>query len=320
MSARCLWFVAACAVLTAGAAEKAEILWTRTVCVEECRYIGWPSVCRLANGDVLAVFSGDRAEHVCPYGKVQMVRSTDGGETWSKPKTIADGPIDDRDAGIVQMPDGEIVVTYFTSVDYYLRGLYTDGWKESNRNELGYFRVASKDNGKTWSKPEKMRGGVSQSPHGPKLTKDGSLVVMGRSFEGDQADDSKCRTVVSVWKSVDAGRNWTCLCPSVPDMNGENDRPNMFHEPDIVELPDGTLLGQVRYHGGDHGLRQTVSKDGGKTWSPMRKTELVGFPPHLLPLRDGRLLASYSRRLESAGLGEYAALSSDGGKTWDVRD
>ena len=301
--------------------EKAEIRWTRTICVEEGRYIGWPTVCRLRNGDILAVFSGDREEHVCPCGKVQMVRSSDDGETWSKPVTIADGPIDDRDAGIVQMLDGEIVVTYFTSVAYYQRGLYKDGWKDSNMEELGYFRTSSRDDGKTWSKPERMLGGVSQAPHGPKLMKDGSLIVMGRSFRGAKVgEDTKNHTVISVWKSVDAGRNWTCLCPSVPDMDGENAKPDMFHEPDIVELPDGTLLGQVRYHGGDHGLRQTVSKDGGRTWSPMRKTELVGYPSHLLVLSDGRLLSVYSRRLASAGLGEFAAISSDGGRTWDVKN
>ena len=98
--------------------EKAEIRWTRPICVEEGRYVGWPTVCRLANGEILAVFSGDRDEHICPHGKVQMIRSGDDGETWSQPVTIADGPIDDRDAGIVQLPNGEIVVTYFTSVAY----------------------------------------------------------------------------------------------------------------------------------------------------------------------------------------------------------
>ena len=131
--------VASCAVLAASAAlymdaprqqARAEILWTRPICVETNRYIGWPSVCRLKNGDLLAVFSGDRAAHICPFGKVQMVRSTDDGETWSAPQTLANGPIDDRDAGIVQMPDGEIVVTWFTSVAY--RSIVDKDWPETD--------------------------------------------------------------------------------------------------------------------------------------------------------------------------------------------
>jgi hypothetical protein len=85
--------------------KRAEIKWVKEICVEKGRYIGWPTVCRLANGDLLAVFSGDRDSHICPWGKVQMVRSADDGETWNAPVTIANGILDDRDAGIVQLPN-----------------------------------------------------------------------------------------------------------------------------------------------------------------------------------------------------------------------
>ena len=98
--------------------SRAEVKWAKTICREEGRYIGWPTVCRLRNGELLAVFSGDRDEHVCPYGKVQLIRSKDDGETWSEPVTIANGLLDDRDAGVVQHPDGEILVSWFTSVAY----------------------------------------------------------------------------------------------------------------------------------------------------------------------------------------------------------
>ena len=47
---------------------RADIKWVRPICVQKNRYIGWPSVCRLKNGDIIAAFSGDRARHVCPYG------------------------------------------------------------------------------------------------------------------------------------------------------------------------------------------------------------------------------------------------------------
>ena len=312
---------------------RAEILWTRPICVETNRYIGWPSVCRLKNGDVMAVFSGDREAHVCPFGKVQMVRSSDDGETWSAPQTLANGPIDDRDAGIVQMPDGEIVVTWFTSVAY--RTNVEKDWPETDhrywwkrhdekiskevRDEsLGNWRMSSRDNGRTWSKPEKMQG-VSQTPHGPILLRDGSLFQIGRQFAGSrQGEGEKGRTLISTWKSLDAGRTWTCLCPELPDMNGENDKAHQFHEPHAVELADGTLVAQIRYHGPDRCLRQSVSKDGGKTWTPMAKTPLVGLPPHLILLPGGTILTVYGRRVANPGYGEFACLSDDGGKTWDV--
>ncbi len=305
---------------------RAEIVWVKEICVETNRYIGWPTVCRLSNGDIMAVFSGDRDSHVCPWGKVQMVRSSDGGESWSAPVTIANGPIDDRDAGIVQLPDGEIFVTYFTSVAY--RGLLAqhpdyarhDGKisDEVRLAALGNWAVRSMDNGKTWSKPEKlpMKG---QTPHGPILLKDGSLFQIGRSFtQGINGAQSGGRTVVSAERSTDGGRTWEMLCPDIPDTNGENSKGQMFHEPHAVELADGTLVGMVRYHGPDNCLRQTISKDGGRTWSPMTKTTMLGLPPHLIRLADGKLVCVYGRRFKDPGFGEFAAISDDNGKTWDT--
>ena len=313
---------------------RAEILWVRPICVEPGRYVGWPSVCRLANGDLMAVFSGDRDRHVCPFGKVQMVRSSDEGETWSRPVTIADAPIDDRDAGIVQMPDGEIVVTYFTSLAYrsqkflatdWAPGTEQHAWRQfdakltddQRRAALGYWRISSVDNGRTWCAPEKIA--CAQTPHGPILLKDGSLFQIGRSFEKSALGVAEHgRTIISAWRSTDKGHTWECLCRELPDENGENAKDHQFHEPFAVELADGTLVAQIRYHGPDGCLRQSVSKDGGRTWSSMVKTPLKGLPPHLVRRANGQLVSVYGRRLKQYGCGEFAALSDDGGATWDV--
>ena len=47
-----------------------------------------------------------------------MVRSIDGGKTWSQPETINNTPLDDRDAGILVLKDGTILVTWFTSLAF----------------------------------------------------------------------------------------------------------------------------------------------------------------------------------------------------------
>lgn len=314
---------------------RAQILWQKNICVQPDRYIGWPSVCRLANGDIMAVFSGDRDEHICPWGKVQMVRSSDNGETWSAPVTIANGPIDDRDAGIVQLPDGEIFVTYFTSLAYRTKKFLTANWPrtsdeywwrrhdeklsdEVRKEAVGNFAVRSRDNGKTWTKPEKLTL-KGQTPHGPILLKDGSLFQIGRSFSHLKlGSGSSGRTIISAERSTDGGRTWEVLCADIPDMNGENARNHMFHEPHAVELPDGTLVGLIRYHGSDHCMRQTISRDGGRTWTPMAKTPMIGLPPHLIALPDGKIVNVYGRRRVRPGYGEFAAVSDDGGATWDV--
>ena len=329
-----------CVIGTAVAdgADVAEIAWTKTICLEKDRYIGWPTVCRLRNGDLLAVFSGDRDRHVCPYGKVQLVRSKDGGETWSAPKTIANGLLDDRDAGVVQLPNGEVIVTWFTSIAYASAGEVKRHPEYGRHHEklprdlveesLGYFLIRSADNGETWSKPLKLEN-CDQTPHGPIVLRDGSLLQIGRrTDDGGFAAGRNAfgRTVISVSRSTDGGRTWTYLCPEIPSSNGEGDQPHVFHEPHVAELPDGTLAGMVRYHGDDGDrrlrgngyMRSTISTDGGKTWSPMAKTPLLGLPPHLLALPDGRLVCVYGRRLAEPGYGEFACVSRDGGKTWDV--
>jgi len=317
---------------------RAEIKWVRTICAEKDRYIGWPTVCRLQNGGLLAVFSGDRDSHICPWGKVQMVRSSDDGETWSKPVTIANGPLDDRDAGIVQLPSGEIVVTYFTSVAYRDPAILAKHPEyarhdskilpEVQRAALGYFRIASRDNGRTWSKPEKMN--VSHAPHGPALLRDGSLFMVGRTFRqrealGELGEGQQ--TVIRAERSTDGGRTWQILCGEIPDTNGENSRPHMFHEPHVTELPNGELLAMVRYHGvetnglaqpGNGYMRQMRSSDGGTTWTPMANSGILGLPPHLLVLPDGKVVCVYGRRLADPGFGEFAVLSEDGGRTWDL--
>lgn len=315
---------------------RAEIFWSKAICKEKDRYIGWPTVVRLKNGDIIAAFSGDREEHVCPWGKVQIVRSTDGGETWSAPETIQNGLLDDRDCGLVQLPDGDILLTYFTSTAYRSKEFLERDWPKDNpkywwkrhdekltdavrREAIGYFRMISKDNGRTWSKPEKMLG-LSHTPHGPILLRDGSLLQLGRSTKNAQLDTGRdySQSIISAWRSTDKGATWQCLCPQVPDRDGENLQPFVFHEPHAIELPDGTILGLVRYHGDDNCMRQTVSKDGGRTWTPMTKTTMVGLPPHIVRLSDGKLVNVYGRRVPDGGFGEFAAISDDNGRTWDT--
>ena len=60
--------------------EIALIYGSQIICKEPGRYIGWPTITKTQDGQLLVVFSGDRDEHVCPWGKTQLVRSRDGVE------------------------------------------------------------------------------------------------------------------------------------------------------------------------------------------------------------------------------------------------
>ena len=176
----------------------------------------------------------------------------------------------------------------------------------------------------TWTAPEKLVTLRSQTPHGPILLKDGSLMQFGRRFQ----DSIKAmftpryreHTSIMAERSTDGGHTWQTLCDEIADATGENDRhKHWMHEPHVVELPGGELFALVRCDKAkDVLMRQTRSIDGGRTWEPMTPTTLSGLPPHLLVLEDGRLLATYGRRTKThGGYGEYASVSSDGGRTWD---
>lgn len=68
--------------------------------------------------------------------------------------------------------------------------------------------------------------------------------------------------------------------------------------------------------GGDGRMLSSWSEDGGRTWTVPVLTTIWGRPPHLLTLSDGRLLVTYGHQRPPFGV--MAAVSEDGGETWDA--
>ena len=189
-----LSFLALCAALCLPRAVRADEQQSaegRVICRDSNRYAAWPSVACLKDGRTLvAAFSGDRLSHVCPSGKVEVIRSTDGGKTWSKPAVVGDTPIDDRDASVHCLPNGEVLVTWFTSVAYVAHPYWKKQWGGIEKRPVdelmkfcGRWCVRSTDGGKTWTRPERMSV-TGSTPHGGIVLKDGSLLWVGRTTPG----------------------------------------------------------------------------------------------------------------------------------------
>ncbi len=302
-----------------------EVVSTQVLCKQPGRYIGWPTIAKTAQEELLVVFSGDRDSHVCPYGKTQIVRSSDGGASWSAPETINDTPLDDRDAGIIVTRSGAIVVSWFTGVITEARMLRyrkqygdetVDRWQatidsltpEDQREGLGHWVRRSEDGGKTWQTPVRTQ---ESAPHGPIELSDGRLLYVGRTIFHDEE-------ALLVEQSEDDGRTWALLgrIEIPPDESIDS-----YHEPHVVETEDGRLVAMVRYVPSDrsqHFLRQSESEDGGSTWTVAEATPIWGYPPHLIRLQNGWLLVVYGKRRPPYG--EYACISKDGGKTWEAEN
>lgn len=317
----------------------AEIIETKTICIEpgrfplSCitinkdghpvqasnviepnRYLGWPTVVLTKNNELIVVYSGDRDSHVCPYGKTQLISSSDNGKTWSQPRTITNTPLDDRDAGIIQTRKGTLVVSWFTSLAFESptwKGAYNKyariGEKIGDKTKkewLGNWMRRSTDMGKTWLQPTPT---VGTAPHGPVNLKNGHLIYVGTGQYKELGP-------VVVEKSIDDGITWKVI--------GQIPLPPLaksIAEPHVIELPSGKLVAMIRNESKEfhHGfLLQSESFDGGKTWSVAKETGIWGYPPHLALLNNNVLLVTYGRR--KAPFSQRACLSYDEGKTWDL--
>ena len=300
------------------------------ICKQPGRYIGWPTIARTADGRLIIAFSGDREAHVCPFGKTQIVWGSADAATWSKPETINDCPIDDRDAGVLVTRKGTIVVTWFTSLAFEqfagCKKKCEGPWKpfvskitdEDRKRWHGNWCLRSTDGGKTWGTPINT---IVTTPHGCIELADGRLLYFGTNYKdrAGRADTplkgALAKQRVLACESRDDGQTWTAI-GYVPIPKGVSH--DGFHEPHVVETADGKLVGMIRHHGkpGDQVLWQTESADGGKTWTETRPTEIWGLPPHLIRLRDGRILLTYGHRRKP--FGQRALISADGGKTWPL--
>lgn len=309
---------------SAHAAPEAKEVQIDTVSWQPTLYHGWPTLARRKNGELLLVCSGGREAHVCPFGRVELMTSKNGGQSWSFPRTLLDSAIDDRDAGVLETAKGTLLVTTFTSLAYesvLKTGIAGGKWSaeklarwqavqarttaEERQADLGVWMIRSTDGGLTWS--PRYRVPVN-SPHGPIQLRDGRLLYPGKDLWGTG-------TKIGVSESKDDGVTWQWLADIQPR---EGDRHTEYHELHGVETEKGKLIVQIRNHNQQNAgeTLQTESTDGGKTWSSPRAIGVWGLPSHLLRLKDGRLLMSYGHRRPP--FGNQVRVSEDDGATWSA--
>lgn len=307
--------------------HNAQIHQTRCISHQADLYHGWPTLARRKSGELLLAYSGGRERHVCPFGRVELMRSHNEGKTWGWPRVIIDTEIDDRDAGVMETDKGTLLITTFTSIGYAkrlarevenVRTGKSGAWSEAHLNRwqaahnrltdrqrkslLGLWMLRSADGGLTWSLPYDS---LVRSNHGPSQLSDGRLLIAGRDLYRGRR--------VGVCQSSDDGLTWRWLAdfPSPPDGNIRE-----CGEIHLVEAADGKIVAHIRdnNHPQNSKTLQSESSDGGKTWTEPRSIGVWGLPSHLLQLKDGRLLMTYGHRRQP--FGNQARVSDDNGHTW----
>ncbi|MBP6507632.1 MAG: exo-alpha-sialidase [Opitutaceae bacterium] len=302
----------------------APIIRHRTLYQQPDYYCAWPSLVRAHNGDLLLAFCRT-VEHLYPAGAIVTMRSTDNGDTWSGPVVAYDTPIDDRECGLMVLPDGRIVMhvwsTFWKAESFTALPPeayppeYISAWVaqvnsphyRAAAHRHGGWTIVSHDHGLTWAAPSPGPDSV----HGGLALTDGSLLTAAYRNNGGNIGICAATRPEGPWRQIAI-----VACPT-PDTH-------YFGEPHMVQLPSGRILLMIRYTArqyddrrDDLHLWESYSDDQGRTWAAPFRTPLLGFPPHLLVLHDGRSLCTYGYR--RVPFGERAALSRDG-ITWAANE
>ncbi|MCP4644822.1 MAG: DUF1080 domain-containing protein [bacterium] len=245
-------------------------------------YEAFPDVCRLNDGRLMCVFYAGYGHVSMPNealpkgGRVSYCLSSDEGRTWTSAETLYDGPDDDRDPSIMQLPSGRIICNYFTLRENKSKSPPWDG--------LGTWMVYSDDMGITWSEPLQIADNYYCSAP-VRLLSDGRLVLGLYKEDGDTAYGA-------VTFSTDDGLTWGA------PIDIDNGGVRLDAETDVIERHDGSLYAALRAAGPSAAWSE--SKDGGKTWSV---AELLGFPGHChYLLRTTNDIIVMAHRLPSTSL------------------
>jgi len=279
--AGCLW----------AAVEPPQLVKSKPdVIIHRGGYPGWPWVARAHNQRLVCVFRDDGVHGFSPTGKVMWTESQNEGKSWAAARVVADDEgVDDRNAAVVELSDGTLMVCYNT---------YT-------RSQVSRPMVTwSKDDGATWSKPVLIAAVDARTRGAPIVLASGVIFIPIYKAPGNGSIAAR---------SSDAGKTWELS--SVPDVPGF-----VGDEWSVLELEKDRIVGIIRNNGsGDGYFWKTESRDGGQTWDPPAKTNVQSArapsPAHLD--RHGKLpLLTYAdRRMVSVSM----VITHDPDlRTWDI--
>ncbi|MEA1950849.1 MAG: sialidase family protein [Planctomycetota bacterium] len=274
---------------------------------EARRFQGIPGLERTKNGRLWATwYAGGITEG--PENYVILTTSGDDGRTWSKPKLVVDPPGEVRafDPCLWLDPDGRLWLFWAQGYSHW------DG-------RGGVWAIVAEtpdDENPTWSAPRRLCHGIMMNK--PTVTSSGQWLLPAAVWPFGPLrvkNPAHCHDLgklggTNVVCSNDRGATWRLL--------GQAPVPKTAcDEHMIVERGDGSLwlLARTRY-----GIGESLSTDGGKTWSDGRPSSIKHTTARFFirRLNSGKLLlvkhGPIDQRTGRSHLTAY--LSDDDGKSW----
>ena len=323
------------------------------------RYVLGPFIAVAQNGDWLLTFNMSVRRQTGPYCphpwlhppydpeyRNYLVRSQDGGKTWSAPRVLPGYEWHGVEhAALCVLENGDVLASF------YQRKFFTPEEAQNQTSRFGWnhrppypwvvthegtFVFRSRDHGQTWGKGVAVDPSPFISAYSPRnivqLDGDTLIYTAGAAdpmFTGDVGFEKPSSVLKNslgnrldagggiikepsrafICLSHDGGRTWkeTREIAAHPDY--------YFAEPSMIKLRSGRLICHMRNCRPTGHLWQVTSDDGGESWSDPVMTPMWGYPAHLVQLADGRVLSVYGHRREPFGI--RACLSADEGEVWD---
>ena len=291
-----------------------------------------PGLVCIPKGTLVAVYDIRRDSSSDLNGDIDIgvSRSTDGGRTWEKMRVAMDmGEAGGLPQGQNGIGDPCILVDNNTG-ELLLAGIWSHGRGGgyaifSSRTGMDPADVSqmmlcrSKDDGKTWSKPENITAQVKasyesvcfQGPGAGITMQDGTLVFPAQWWDAGKTPSA------GIIYSRDHGKTWQRCGQTVPHTC----------ECQVAEIAPGVLMLNMRNHGTpDHARKVFISEDMGDTWQshpsnntlnePVCQASLLKIPADGNDL--GKDLLFFSNPASNPGARNLITLraSTDLGQTW----